>query len=166
MPSRNTEVDDLSRSRSPSPSDSFDSFDSTLSSSSTLCSPTATSSPPVTPISTIVVTPPSMYSSSGLRPRRLTPPQRLLGAIDEDSPTVQPDLPFSTRHDNNPMTKLHVYAAVVNSKHKQTLARTSSPHSSEFDLIMGPNGERFTDLRMNRKLRVAKGWKKFMCFGR
>jgi len=163
MPSRNVEVEvnGLSRSRSPSPSESFD---STLSTSSTLCSPTSNSSPPVAPPATAISTPPSMYSSSGLRPRRLTPPQRLLGAIDEDSPTVQPDLPLSNSNEGNPMAKLHVYAAVVNLKHKQTLTRTGPP-SSEFDLIMGPNGERFTDLRMNRKLREVKGWKKFMCFG-
>ncbi|KIW70245.1 hypothetical protein PV04_02533 [Phialophora macrospora] len=162
MPSRNPQADGLSRSRSPSPTESFD---STLSSSSTLCSPSADSSPPPSPSTTAITTPPSMYSNSGNRPRRLTPPQRLLGAIDEDSPTVQPDLPLSSRNHDHPVAKLHVYAAVVNSKHRTTLARATGPPTNEFDMVIGPNGERFTDLRLNRKTEVGKGWKKFMCFG-
>src|ERR1700744_2127680 len=124
MPSRNLHANEQSRSRSPSPSDSID---SSLSSSSTLCAPTSNSSPPSSPSPAVLTTPPSMYSNSGTRPRRLTPPQRLLGSIDEDSPTVPPDLPLSNRNDSNPITKMHVYAAVVNSRHKPTLARTSSP---------------------------------------
>lgn len=163
MPSRSIEVNGLTRSRSPSPTESFD---SSLSTSSTLCSsPTSNWPPLVTPSSTPAPAPTPMYSSSGTRPRRLTPPQRLLGAIDEDSPTVQPDLPLPCRNEVNPLTKMHVYAAVVNPRQKQTLAQTYSPPRNDFELVMGPNGERFTDLRMNRKAPENKGWKKFMCFG-
>jgi len=161
MPSRNDQIDGLSRSRSPSPSDSVD---SALSSSSTLYSPTSNSSAPSSPVTTASPSPQSMYSNLGTRPRRLTPPQRLLGAIHEDSPIVQPDLPLSSRSEANPIAKLHVYAAVVNPKRKPTLARSSSPPSNEFDLVKGPNGERFTDVRMNRKVQEARSWKKFMCF--
>ncbi|OCT49947.1 hypothetical protein CLCR_07700 [Cladophialophora carrionii] len=163
MPSRTIQATGVARSRSPSPAESFD---STLSSSSTLCSPATNSSPPPSPPSTAVATPPSiMYSNSGTRPRRLTPPQRLLGAIDEDSPTVQPDLPLSSSSQDHPVAKLHVYAAVVNSKHRTTLARTCTPPTDQFDTVTGPHGERFTDLRLNRRTVGSSGWKKFMCFG-
>ncbi|EXJ61915.1 hypothetical protein A1O7_02346 [Cladophialophora yegresii CBS 114405] len=162
MPSRTIQATGVARSRSPSPSESFD---STLSSSSTLYSPTTDSSPPPSAPPTVVATPPSMYSNSGTRPRRLTPPQRLLGAIDEDSPTVQPDLPLSSSKQDHPVAKLHVYAALVNSKHRTTIARTGAPPTNDFDMVTGPNGEKFTDLRLNRRTGGSKGWKKFMCFG-
>ncbi|OQV00160.1 hypothetical protein CLAIMM_05695 [Cladophialophora immunda] len=163
MAARYRQTDGRSASRSPSPPDSVE---SALSSTSTLISPVPdSSSPPPSPSSLTVATPPSMYSGLGTRPRRLTPPSRLLGAIDEDSPTIQPDLPFWSDSEKNPVTKLHVYAAVVNSRQKPTLAPISSPPANEFDRVMGPRGERFADLRMNRKLEGAKGWKRFMCFG-
>ncbi|KIW85077.1 hypothetical protein Z517_00465 [Fonsecaea pedrosoi CBS 271.37] len=155
------QMDGRSSSRSPSPSDSIESV---LSSSSTLISSPDSSSAPPSP-SSAVPTPSSMYSSLGTRPRRPTPPSRLLGAIDEDSSTVQPDLPLSSDSEKNPVAKLHVYAAVVNSKQRPTLALSTSPPANDFDRVMGPRGERFADLRMNRKIEGAKGWKRFMCFG-
>ncbi|KIY02445.1 uncharacterized protein Z520_02584 [Fonsecaea multimorphosa CBS 102226] len=162
MAPRNRQADSESASRSPSPSDSMESV---LSSSSTLISSAPdSSSPPPSPSSTAAI-PSSMYSSLGTRPRRLTPPSRLLGAIDEHSSTIQPDLPLSSDSEKNPVAKLHVYAAVVNAKHKPTLAPMASPPASEFDRVTGPRGERFADLRMNRKMDGAKGWKRFMCFG-
>ncbi|EXJ66239.1 uncharacterized protein A1O5_10391 [Cladophialophora psammophila CBS 110553] len=156
------QADSRSTSRSPSPSGSIK---STLSSSSTLVSPTPDSSSPLPSPSSAVATTSSMYSALGTRPRRLTPPSRLLGAIDEDSSTVQPDVPLSSDNEHNPVAKLHVYAAVVNSRQKPTLAPMSSPPLDEFDCVIGPRGERFTDLRMNRKPVGVKGWKRFMCFG-
>jgi hypothetical protein len=163
MPLRRLQTSGLSRSRSPSPTGSFD---STFSSSSTLHSPTASSSPPPSPPGTTTANPTSMYSNStSTRPRRSTPPQRILGAIDEDSPTVQPDLPLSANRNSNPITKLHAYSAVTSSRHKPTLARTCSPPRNEFNHLTGPNGELFEDLRMNRKMDGAKSWKRLMCFG-
>lgn len=162
MPSRKPQRDGLSRSRSPSPTDSFD---SALSSSSTLCSENSNPSSPSSPLATTIPTPPSMYSGIGTRPRRLTPPQKLLGVIDEDSSRVQPDVPLSADRNTNPVARLHVYTAIVNSRQKPTLARSCSPPSNVFDMVTGPNGERFTDLRLNRKRAETKGWKKLMCFG-
>jgi hypothetical protein len=103
------------------------------------------------------------------RLRRNSPPQTtLLGAIDENSHSVQPDLPLSPEQDSNPVTKLHAYVSAPKSKRRLTIASTSAgPPSSEFDFLVGPNGERFIDLRMNRKLDDSKdrgGWKRFMCF--
>ena len=101
------------------------------------------------------------------RPRRLTPPQKLLGAIDENSRNVQPDVPLSADKDGHHVAKLHAYASLVNPQKKLTLA-TSSPPASVYDFLTGPNGERFMDLRMNRKMDHAKmrgGLKKLMCFG-
>ncbi|KIW88156.1 uncharacterized protein Z519_11267 [Cladophialophora bantiana CBS 173.52] len=162
MALRSGQTDGRLTSRSPSPSGSIK---STLSSSSTLVSPTPDSAPPLPSYSSAVSTTSSMYSGLGTRPRRLTPPSRLLGAIDEDSSTVQPDVPLSSDSENNPVAKLHVYAAVVNSRQKPTLAPTSRPPIDEFDCVIGPRGERFADLRMNRKAERVKGWKRFMCFG-
>ena len=167
MQSRRSHTREPSRSRSPSPSDSFD---STLSSSSTLYSPISSSpprtpSPPPAPVPAVFTPPMSMYNRSGTRPRRVTPPQRFLGAIDEDSPAVQPDLPLYGKN-ANPMNKLHVYAAVKNSKHRTTVSRKGKPPSNVFDMVMGPNGERFGDLRLNKKVQNnMKGWKKLTCFG-
>ncbi|KAH0837595.1 hypothetical protein FOPE_05181 [Fonsecaea pedrosoi] len=128
------QMDGRSTSRSPSPSDSIESV---LSSSSTLISSPDSSSAPPSP-SSAVPAPSSMYSSLGTRPRRPTPPSRLLGAIDEDSSTVQPDLPLSSDNEKNPVAKLHVYAAVVNSKQRPTLALSTSPPANDFDRVMGP----------------------------
>ncbi|OAP64444.1 hypothetical protein AYL99_00416 [Fonsecaea erecta] len=163
MAPRNRQTDSRSASRSPSPTDSTE---STLSSSSTLLSSGPDSSTSLPSLSSSTApTSSSMYSGLGTRPRRLTPPSRLLGAIDEDSSTIQPDLPLSCDSEKHPVSKLHVYAAVVNPKQKPTLAAMSRPPADEFERVMGPRGERFADLRMNRKMEGAKGWKRFVCFG-
>lgn len=165
MSSRKCQALGLPTSRTPSPPDSLNS----TSSSSTYVSSRSSSksSPPPSPsFPKITPAPPPMYSTSAPRPRRVSPPQTLLGAIDENSGTVQPDLRVSADKQNNPVAKLHVYSSSISTKKKPTLASTSSPPLHEFDSLLGPNGEKFTDLRMNRKLDDSKGgsWKRLMCF--
>lgn len=77
-----------------------------------------------------------------------------------------PDIAYSPKDKDNPVTKLHVYAAVLTSRKKPTLA-TAEPPPNEYAALVGPNGEKFTDLRMNRKTDRTKknGVKRFMCFG-
>lgn len=104
------------------------------------------------------------------RRRRSPPPQpAFLGAIDENSGAVLPDTPLSPDNKNNPIAKLHVYSAVLASKKKQqqTLATPSTPPPTLFETLMGPNGEKFTDLRLNRKIVDAKkgSLRRLMCFG-
>ncbi len=153
--------------RTPSPSESLES----ISSSSTYVSAnSSSSSPPSSPSSESVLATPGPYSTAMVPPRlrRGSPPQTLLGAIDENSGSVQPDLPLSAETDSNPVTKLHAYVSAPKSKRKLTIASTSAgPPSSEFDFLVGPNGESFVDLRMNRKPDGSKGrgaWKRLMCF--
>ena len=99
--------------------------------------------------------------------KRISPPQTLLGVIDEDSGEVLPDVPLSADKESNPVAKLHAYASVTSPHKKPTLASIATPPPNEFDMLLGPNGEKFTDLRMNRKMGDSKGrgWKKLMCFG-
>lgn len=150
--------------RTPSPTDSLSSW----SSSSTYVSTPSNSSPnlavavdkplpPLPPMPASTTAPP--------RPRRPSPPQTLLGAIEENSGTVHPDVRLSSDKERNPVAKLHVYSAVVGSKKKPTLAAMRSRPVNEFDLLVGPNGERFADLRMNRKAEGKGMFKKLMCFG-
>jgi len=110
-----------------------------------------------------------MYSTNLSKLRRISPPQTVLGAIDENSGAVQPDVPFSANvKEASPITKLHAYASAPNCRKKTTIASASSPPQSEFDILIGPNGERFTDLRMNRKMDPAKTrglLKRLVCFG-
>lgn len=108
-----------------------------------------------------------MYSKQPPRVKRASPPQTLLGAIDENSGNVSPDVPLSAEKEDNPVTKLHTYAAVINLKKAYTLNSTPRPPVNEFDLLRGPNGEKFTDMRLNRRPDAfgGKGWKKLMCFG-
>ncbi|EXJ95100.1 hypothetical protein A1O1_00219 [Capronia coronata CBS 617.96] len=166
MPPRNLQALGLSTCRTPSPTDSLNS----TSSSSTYVSTRSSmkSSPPSSPsFSKTLPVPPPMYSTSAPRARRASPPQTLLGAIDEHSGIVKPDVPLSADKENNPVAKLHVYSSAINSRKKATLASASSPPVNHFDALVGPNGEKFTDLRMNRKVEDprGRGWKRLMCFG-
>ncbi|KAJ4516038.1 hypothetical protein HRR83_005342 [Exophiala dermatitidis] len=169
MAPRATQAFGLPTSRTPSPPDSIHSTSSSstyVSSRSSSSSISSSSSSPS--VSKAVAAPPPMYSSTSTpRPRRLSPPQTLLGAIDENSGTVEPDVPLSVDKGQNPIAKLHVYSSAINSKKKATLASMSSPPTNEFDSLLGPNGEKFADLRMNRKVENSRsrGWKNFMCFG-
>lgn len=159
------QADGRPRSRTPSPPDSFS---RTSSFSSTYISTDSNSSPPPSPPSPKpFIAPPSMYSTSASRLRRISPPQTLLGAIDENSGKMLPDVPLSADKESNPVAKLHAYASTVSLEKKPTLASTPRPPPNEFDLLLGPNGEKFTDLRMNRKMDDSRGrgWKKLMCFG-
>jgi hypothetical protein len=164
------------RSSKTSPSSSpRGSLDSNLSSSSTLCSeksersPTRTtsssseSSTRSTSLPTAAVPQSVRYNHAGVRPRRLSPPQTILGAIDEHSPIVQPDLQLLGPHQDHPVAKLHAYSAIVKSKRKTTLAGPSTPPEDVFRMVVGPNGESFADLRMNRKMEMATGWRKIIC---
>ncbi|EXJ90080.1 hypothetical protein A1O3_03149 [Capronia epimyces CBS 606.96] len=175
MSPRKIQAYGLPTSRTPSPPDSLDSTSSSPtcfsarsgSSSSSSSSSTSTWSPPPSPpFSKADPAPPPVYSTSAPRSRRVSPPQTLLGAIDENSGIVEPDVPLSADKENNPVAKLHVYSSAAVSKKKATLASASSPPANEFDSLVGPNGEKFTDLRMNRKTRDARGrgWMKLMCF--
>lgn len=160
-------VVDIPVSRSPSPTSSC----SSASSSNTYRS--CYSSPPSSPNSaSSAETAWSSSTTSHLvsRPRRSTPPQpAFLGAIDENSGAVLPDTPLSPDNKNNPIARLHVYSAVLASKKKQqqTLATPSTPPPTLFETLMGPNGEKFTDLRLNRKIVDAKkgSFRRLMCFG-
>ncbi|KAJ9504160.1 hypothetical protein LTR99_005910 [Exophiala xenobiotica] len=166
MPSRKYMANGLPSSRTPSPPESFESTSSTTSYYSATSNPSPPSSP--LPSKTIPV-PPSMYSTNLSKLRRISPPQTVLGAIDENSGAVQPDVPLSANKEAaSPITKLHAYASAPNCRKKPTIASASSPPQSEFDFLIGPNGERFTDLRMNRKMDPAKTrgvLKRLVCFG-
>lgn len=106
--------------------------------------------------------------SNVIRTRRPSPPKHaLLGAIDENSGAVLPDIPISPDNKNNPVARLHVYSALLATKKKQphTLATASTPPPDVFGALLGPNGETFADLRLNRRMAdVKKGTlKKLMC---
>lgn len=151
--------------RTPSSTESF----STDSSSSTYRSYTLSSTTLSSPSNSLWNSASSqnqMYSNTRPHSRRASPPQTLLGAIDENSGAVRPDVAYSPNNKNNPVTKLHVYSAVFTSRRKPTLA-TAQPPPDEFAALTGPNGEKFTDLRSNRKPDSSKnnGLKRFMCFG-
>jgi hypothetical protein len=79
---------------------------------------------------------------------------------------VLPDIPYSPKDKDNPVAKLHVFTAMLTSRKKPTLA-TAEPPPNEYAALVGPNGEKFTDLRMNRKVADTKknGIKRFICFG-
>ncbi|RVX66640.1 hypothetical protein B0A52_09391 [Exophiala mesophila] len=160
-------VVDIPISRSPSPTSSC----SSESSSSTYRS--CYSSPPSSPNS--ISSAEGAFKSSSTsqlvgHPRRSTPPQpALLGAIDENSGAVLPDTPLSPDNKNNPVAKLHVYSAALASKkrHQQTLVTPSLPPPTFYETLTGPNGEKFTDVRLNRKIVDAKkgSLRRLMCFG-
>lgn len=147
-------------------SPSTESF-STDSSSSTYASCTSSPTTPSSPsnVFNLGLAQPQMPSKTRPQSRRGSPPQILLGAIDEHSSAVLPDIPYSPNNKDSPVTKLHVYAAVLTSRKKPTLA-TSQPPPNEYAALIGPNGERFMDLRMNRKSGGPKknSLSRFMCF--
>jgi len=145
---------------------SADSLDSNSSSSTY---ETAKSTPTAEPLqSPKPVRPPApLYSNTRPQSRRSSPQQTLLGAIDENSGSVLPDVPYSSSNKGHPVTKLHAYAAVFTPRKKLTLA-TTNPPPNVYAALLGPNGEKFTDLRMNRKAVVdprKNGLKRFICFG-
>lgn len=93
---------------------------------------------------------------------RHTPPSRL-GAIDEHSNSVAPDVP--TR---DPKRRIPGY----NNKHKFfTLAfyleKENVPPVNAYDRVVGPHGEKFDDLRSNKPVSPPGrgGWKKLICLG-
>lgn len=107
---------------------------------------------------------PSNCSNEAARRGQVTPPLKLLGAIDEETPTVQPDLELNNDTDIKAANRLHVYAALLRTKYRPH-ARTISNHQlSELDSVCGPHGEKFRDLRMNRKTEGGKTWRRFVCF--
>jgi hypothetical protein len=105
-----------------------------------------------------------MPQSTTSRSRRVPPGQVVLGAIDEMSRNVLPDMPHTPTKQSGQLAKTHVY----HTKRPPTIARGPPPPPSQLDLVLGPNGERFTDLRLNRKGADAKAKgviKRLMCFG-
>lgn len=144
---------------------SADSFSSDSSSSTyETANSSLTTEPVVSPKP--VRAPAPMYSNTRPQSRRSSPQQTLLGAIDENSGAILPDIPYSPGNKDNPVTKLHAYAAVFTPRKKPTLA-AANPPPNEYATLVGPNGEKFTDLRINRKAADPKknSVKKFMCFG-
>lgn len=108
---------------------------------------------------------PSHCSYQAARRGQLTPPLKLLGAIDEESPIVQPDLELANETDVQAANRLHVSAALLRPKYKLHARTIATRQLSEFDSVCGPHGEKFRDLRMNRKTEGGKVWKRFICFG-
>ncbi|KIW43752.1 uncharacterized protein PV06_04823 [Exophiala oligosperma] len=162
MPSRNQVANGLPTSRTPSPPDSVSSTSS--SSSSTYFSASSGHSPPASP--SVPKSTHTLYSLQASRPRWTSRSQTVLGAIDENGGIVYPDTPSSVAKETSPIARLHAYTSAPNRK-KATIASTSSPPPNEFDVVLGPNGEKFADLRMNRKLDVEKSrgmLKRLMCF--
>ena len=129
---------------------------------------TSSTSPPSTPPSPEVL--PRIYHA----PHSSTPPRRgrgrgrahpqastRLGAIDEHSNTVAPDIP--TR---NPTSKIpgFKYFSLAAWTHPEVDA--SPPNA--YDTIVGPRGEKFADVRQNKpKDLIAQGKRrrKMICFG-
>ncbi|KIW18836.1 hypothetical protein PV08_03125 [Exophiala spinifera] len=162
MPSRSQMANGLPTSRTPSPPDSVHS----TSSSSTYFSASLGYSPPASP--SVSKPAHTLYSLQASRPRRTSPSQTVLGAIDENGGIVYPDTPLSATKEPSPIARLHAYTSAPNNKKKTTIASASRPPANEFDVVFGPNGEKFADLRMNRKLDVEKSrsmLKRLMCFG-
>ncbi|KEF53259.1 uncharacterized protein A1O9_10707 [Exophiala aquamarina CBS 119918] len=148
--------------------DTRPSADSFSSDSSSSTYETANSSPTNVPIASPKPSRPSalLYSNTRPQSRRSSPQQTLLGAIDENSGSVLPDIPYSLSNKDSPVTKLHAYAAMFTPRKRPTLVAANSP-PDEYAALVGPNGEKFTDLRMNRKVTDPKknGLKRFSCFG-
>ncbi|KAL6252678.1 hypothetical protein RBB50_000397 [Rhinocladiella similis] len=162
MPSRKQVANGLPTSRTPSPPDSVNS----TSSSSTYFSASSGHSPPASP--SVSKPTHTLYSLQASRPRWTSHSQTVLGPIDEDGGIIYPDIASSAAKETSPIARLHAYTSAPNNRKKATIASASGPPPNEFDVVLGPNGETFADLRMNRKLDVEKSrgmLKRLMCFG-
>lgn len=100
------------------------------------------------------------------RSKKNTPPRNAtrLGAIDEHSSIVAPDIPTrnaarkQTRYAN--ATKFFTFGLPGRFDH-------SVPPVNAYDDITGPRGEKFGDLRQNKPFRPPNrgGWRRFVCLG-
>lgn len=78
-------------------------------------------------------------------------PSRRLGAIDEHSPSIAPDIP--TRNPNRPkkmVSFLPADASKFFSFSSYARPEADIPPPNAYDKIVGPRGEKFKDVRQNR----------------
>ena len=93
---------------------------------------------------------------------------RRLGAIDEDSSSIAPDVP--TRSPDRPR-KFVSFAPTFDAKKFFTYNRwahdDSVPPPDVYEKITGPNGEKFNDVRQNRPFRSSGTgrWRRAICVG-
>ena len=146
--------------------------DSTVSSSGSDSSSTGGTSPPSTPPDGVQQDGDALpqiqhapHSSNpprrGARRSRNGAPTRL-GAIDEHSNAVAPDIP-----NRNPNRMFGANAARFFGFGSVLRKNDDVPPPNAYDKIVGPRGEKFTDVRKNnsRQSAARRSWRKFLCIG-
>lgn len=100
------------------------------------------------------------------RSKKSTPPRNSarLGVIDEKSSIVAPDLPA-----RNPNRKQLRYTSATKFFGFGIYSRSDPtiPPVNAYDNIVGPNGEKFNDVRKNKPFRPPNrgGWRRALCLG-
>lgn len=97
-------------------------------------------------------------------PKRSTPPQNRLGAIDEDTDSISPDIPVrSPRRLLGGMQHNKLFQLAF----PTSQSRSRAPPPKIYDDIEGPKGEKFADVRNNTRTEKEKKhhWKRLVCLG-
>lgn len=96
-------------------------------------------------------------------------PTRHLGAIDEHSPSIAPDIP--ARNPSRPkkmVSFLPSDATKFFSFSSYSRPGTDVPPPDAYDKIVGPRGEKFNDVRQNKTDQPpgrGRGWRRKLCLG-
>lgn len=101
------------------------------------------------------------HSSYGFKRSPKSPsPKSRLGAIDEDSADVSPDIPVK-----NPFRSIGFPSLQFSLPAFPTLYAKRDPPKNIYDDIQGPRGEKFRDVRANKKVPLPGfwTWRKLVC---
>jgi hypothetical protein len=114
------------------------------------------------------VTPPPLYTSrSGSSTPKRSQPSKILGSIDENG-GMSPDIPIKSKRRTSPNDTSYNPRAFLNSLFTTTIV----PPRNDLDNITGPRGEKFSDVRQNRRSYQDPkprsrwrrcGWRTFIC---